>query len=179
MIHRRKGRKLKRTASHRKSLLSNLSVSLIKNKKIRTTLAKAKELRTYIEPIITKSKRAYLSKDGKPEYGIHLRRDVNRFLNDRGAIKTLFDEIAPKVIDRNGGYTRVLKMGRRLGDGAELALIELVDYNLEQVKTETSSAGSESQDKPKSKAKRTKKATTSSAEAKKSAKGRKKKGAAG
>lgn len=137
MIHRRKGRKLKRTASHKKALLSNLSVALIKNKKIRTTLAKAKELRTYIEPIINKSKKAYLAKDSKPEANVHARRVVNSFLNDRGAVSTLFNEIAPKVVDRNGGYTRVLKLGRRLGDGAELALIELVDYNVEQTKTET------------------------------------------
>lgn len=178
MIHRRKGRKLTRTASHRKALLSNLSVSLIKNKKIRTTLAKAKELRTYIEPIITKSKRAYLSKDAKPEYGVHLRRQINSYLNDRGAVKTLFDEIAPKVADRNGGYTRVLKMGRRLGDGAELALIEFVDYNLEQAKTETASTGSESEDKPKSKHKKTKKQAAPAAEPKKSTRGRKKKEAA-
>jgi len=139
MIHRNKGRKLKRTASHRKALLSNLSVSLIKNKKIKTTLAKAKELRMFIEPIINKSKKAHLNKLSKPEYGVHLRREVNKFLQDKGAVKTLFDEIGPKVSDRNGGYTRVLKMGRRLGDGAELALIELVDYNIDQVKAETPS----------------------------------------
>lgn len=137
MIHRRKGRKLKRTATHRKALLSNLSVSLIKSKKIRTTLAKAKELRVFIEPIINKSKKAHLNKSAKPEYGVHLRRVVNKFLQDKSAIKILFDEIGPKVAERNGGYTRVLKMGRRLGDGAELALIELVDYNVDQVKAET------------------------------------------
>jgi len=139
MIHRRKGRKLKRTATHRKALLSNLSVSLIMSKKIRTTLAKAKELRMFIEPIINKSKKAHLNKTSKPEYGVHLRREVNKFLQDKGAVKILFDEIGPKVSERNGGYTRVLKMGRRLGDGAELALIELVDYNLDQVKPETPS----------------------------------------
>ena len=138
MIHRRKGRKLKRTASHKKALLSNLSVSLIKHKKIKTTLAKAKELRMYIEPIITKSRKS-LSSD-KPEYGVHLRREVNSFLQDRGAVKMLFDEIAPKVAARNGGYTRVLKMGRRIGDGAELALIELVDYNTEQAADKTTEA---------------------------------------
>lgn len=145
MIHRRKGRKLKRTASHKKALLSNLSVALIKNKKIRTTLAKAKELRTYIEPIINKSKIAYLAKDSKPEANVHARRVINSFLNDRGAVSTLFNEIAPKVVDRNGGYTRVLKLGRRLGDGAELALIELVDYNLEQAGTQP--AGSDAEEK--------------------------------
>jgi large subunit ribosomal protein L17 len=180
MIHRRKGRKLKRTASHRKALLSNLSVSLIKNKKIKTTLAKAKELRVYIEPIINKSKKAYLANDNT-SYGIHARREVNRFLNDRGAITTLFNEIAPKVAERNGGYTRVLKMGRRFGDSAEMALIELVDYNLEQAKKETESSDA---DTKKPKAKKTKKASTEKETGKaketteKKTKGRKKKEAA-
>jgi large subunit ribosomal protein L17 len=151
MIHRRKGRKLKRTASHRKALLSNLSVSLIKNKKIQTTLAKAKELRGYFEALVTKSKKAYSARESKKEYSVHLMREVNKFLNDKGAVKTLFDEIAPKVIDRPGGYTRVLKMGRRQGDSAEIALIELVDYNLEQAeqKTKEKTAASESEKKPK------------------------------
>ncbi len=117
-------------------MLANLSVSLIQHKKIRTTLAKAKELRTFIEPLITKSKRAY-SNNGNSGLGVHLRREANKFLQDKGAVKILFDEIAAKTIDRQGGYTRVLKMGRRLGDAAELALIELVDYNTEQSKTDT------------------------------------------
>jgi large subunit ribosomal protein L17 len=159
MIHRRKGRKLKRTASHRKSLLSNLTVALIKNKKIHTTLAKAKELRVFVEPIINKSKKAHLNKGSKPEYGIHLRREVNRFLNDKGAVKMLFDEIGPKVSERSGGYTRVLKMGRRFGDGAELALIEIVDYNIEQAKTE---AAGKSTSEEKKKSKTTKAKTTKS-----------------
>lgn len=161
MIHRRKGRKLKRTASHKKALLSNLSVALIKYKKIRTTLAKAKELRTYIEPIINKSKKAYLAKDNKAEANVHARRVINSFLNDRGAVSTLFNEIAPKVVDRNGGYTRVLKLGRRLGDGAELALIELVDYNVEQAGTQPSGSDAEEKDtKGKTKAKKTVKKDT-------------------
>jgi large subunit ribosomal protein L17 len=130
MIHRRKGRKLKRTASHRKATLSNLSVSLIKHKKITTTLAKAKELRTFIEPLITKSKKALAAKSSSN--GVHLRRIANKFLNDKEAVKMLFDEIGTKVGDRKGGYTRVLKIGRRYGDAAEMAIIELVDYNLEQ-----------------------------------------------
>jgi len=201
MIHRNKGRKLKRTASHRKALLSNLSVSLIMHKKIKTTLAKAKELRVWIEPIITKSRKALQTKDSKPEYGVHLRREVNGFLQDKGAVKMLFDEIAPKVISRNGGYTRVLKMGRRLGDGAELALIELVDYNLEQTKEETEAAQKDTKTKGKTKAKapaaktskagktaagktaagktpKTKKSAEKTTETKKSTKGKKKKEAA-
>lgn len=201
MIHRNKGRKLKRTASHRKALISNLSVSLIMHKKIKTTLAKAKELRVWIEPIITKSRKALQTKDSKPEYGVHLRREVNGFLQDKGAVKMLFDEIAPKVINRNGGYTRVLKIGRRLGDGAELALIELVDYNLEQLKDETDAAQKDTKAKGKTKAKttaakttkagktaagksaagktpKTKKTAEKTTETKKSTKGKKKKEAA-
>jgi large subunit ribosomal protein L17 len=130
MIHRRKGRKLKRTASHRKATLSNLSVSLIKHKKITTTLAKAKEMRRFIEPLITKSKKALAAKNSSN--GVHLRRKANKFLNDKAAVKMLFDEIGSKVGDRKGGYTRVLKLGRRYGDAAEMAILELVDYNLEQ-----------------------------------------------
>lgn len=158
MIHRRKGRKLKRTATHRKALLSNLSVSLIKHKKLKTTLAKAKELRLFIEPIITKSRKALNS--AKPESGVHLRREVNKFLQDKGAITTLFNEIAPKVANRNGGYTRVLKMGRRLGDGAELALIELVDYNTEQAPEKTETTDKENKGKPKAKTTKTAAKTT-------------------
>jgi large subunit ribosomal protein L17 len=173
MIHRRKGRKLNRTSSHRKALFSNLSVSLIQNKKIRTTLAKAKELRMYIEPLINKSKKAYLIKDSKPESNVHARRDAFKFLNDRGAVTTLFNEIAPKVVDRNGGYTRVLKMGRRLGDGAELALIELVDYNMEQAKTESTDSDQKDGAKTKGKAKKPKNDTTDAKETKKPVKKKK------
>lgn len=143
MIHRRKGRKLKRTASHRKALLSNLAISLIKHKKIKTTLAKAKELRTFVESLITKSRKA-LAGNG---YNVHLRREVNSFLQDREAVKTLFSEIAPKLADRTGGYTRVLKMGRRLGDSAEIALIELVDYNIEQAEQKSKEKSSEAETK--------------------------------
>jgi large subunit ribosomal protein L17 len=131
LIHRRKGRKLKRTASHRRALLSNLSVSLIRSKKIRTTLAKAKELKPFIDRLITKSRRA-LSDSSHTERVTHLRRVTNRYLRDKGAVKILFDEIAPKVAGRAGGYTRVLKLGRRQGDAAELAIVELVDYNVEK-----------------------------------------------
>lgn len=132
MIHRKKGRKLKRTASHRKALLSNLSASLIKNEKIKTTLAKAKELRTYIEPLITKAKKAYLNKDSKN--AIHLRRLVRKLIHDKEALIKLFDEVAPKVTERNGGYTRVMKTGTRSGDGAQTAVIELVDFNIKETK---------------------------------------------
>jgi len=157
MIHRRKGRKLKRTASHRKATLSNLSVSLILHKKIKTTLAKAKELRLFIEPLITKSKKALAGKSGKPEQDVHLRREANKFLQDKGAVKILFDEIAVKVGNRPGGYTRVLKMGRRLGDAAEVALIELVDYNTAQGIEDTTDKAAETATE--TKAKKTKKET--------------------
>jgi large subunit ribosomal protein L17 len=168
MIHRRKGRKLKRTASHRKATLANLSVSLIKHKKIKTTLAKAKELRRFVESLITKSKKAYVTKDTKAAYGVHLRREANKFLQDKGAITTLFEEIAPKVLDRPGGYTRVLKMGRRLGDAAEIALIELVDYNMEQAdnKGKDKAAEGETKKETKKPAKKTKKPAVKEASAK-------------
>jgi large subunit ribosomal protein L17 len=132
MIHRRKGRKLKRTASHRKALLSNLAVSLIKSKKIITTVAKAKELRIVVEKLINKSKKISNNKEAKPEDIVHQKRIVYKFLKDRSAIKTLFDEIGPKVSERQGGYSRILKLGKRYGDAAELAVIELVDYNVEK-----------------------------------------------
>ena len=139
MEHRKKGRKLNRTASHRKALLSNLSISLIKNKRIKTTEAKAKELRMYFEPFITKAKQAYSFKDTAPEKDIHLRRVAKKYINDKEAIKILFDEIGPKMGDRKGGYTRVLKTGHRVGDGARLALIELVDYSFIKEKESTPS----------------------------------------
>jgi len=139
MEHRKKGRKLGRTASHKKALLSNLSISLIKNKRIKTTEAKAKELRTYFEPLVTKAKNAFSYKDSAPEKDVHLRRVARKFLKDKEAIKILFDEIGPKVGDRPGGYTRVLKTGFRAGDGANLAIIELVDYSFIKEKEEPAS----------------------------------------
>ena len=119
MRHLNAGRKLKRTASHRKALMESLATSLILYKQVRTTLAKAKETRIFIEPLITKAK-----KDGVPA-----RRHVSRFIKNREALKILFTEIAPKAADRPGGYTRVIKLGQRHGDGGEVAIIELVDFN--------------------------------------------------
>ncbi|MCY7362365.1 MAG: 50S ribosomal protein L17 [Ignavibacteria bacterium] len=130
MVHRKKGRKLKRTASHRRALLANLSVSLILHKRIETTEAKAKELRRFIEPLVSKAKKALTYKDSAPEKGIHLRREARKFLHDKEALIILFDEIGARVGDRPGGYTRVLKKsGNRWGDGAKTAIIEFVDYN--------------------------------------------------
>ncbi|MCB0725639.1 MAG: 50S ribosomal protein L17 [Ignavibacteriae bacterium] len=125
MEHRTKGRKFSRTASHKKAMMSNLSVSLILHDRIKTTLAKAKELRLYVEPLVTKAKKA----NGSSEKGVHLRRVAKQFLKDDSAVKRLFDEIGPRYADRPGGYTRVLKTGHRYGDGADTAIIEFVDYD--------------------------------------------------
>lgn len=119
MRHGDKVKNLSRTKAHRDALLSNLACELIAHKKIVTTVAKAKALRVYIEPLITKGK----------ENTTHQRRVVFSYLQDKGAIKELFSTIAEKVAGRPGGYTRVIKLGNRPGDNAELALIELVDFN--------------------------------------------------
>lgn len=119
MRHGDKSNNLSRTASHRKALLSNLACQLFQHKKIVTTLAKAKALRPYVEPLITKSK----------DNTTHQRRIVFSHLQDKEAVKELFDVISAKIASRPGGYTRVIKLGKRVGDNAELAMIELVDYN--------------------------------------------------
>ena len=134
MRHQKFGRKLKRTASHRRATLSALSVALIEHKKIRTTVAKAKETRRVVERLVTQAKRAVAGEsDGKPK-NVHARRLVFSFLKDRKAVSTLFGDIASKVASRPGGYTRIVKLGQRRGDGAELAVIEFVDYNTGQAK---------------------------------------------
>src|SRR5688572_4455335 len=119
MRHGDKINNLGRTASHRKALLENLSIELINHKRITTTLAKAKALRRYIEPLITKAK----------ENTTHQRRVVFSYLQDKVAVTELFSTIAEKVGGRPGGYTRVIKLGIRPGDNAELGMIELVDFN--------------------------------------------------
>ena len=119
MRHGDKINNLGRTASHRKALLSNLAIQLITHKRIVTTLAKAKTLRTYIEPLITKAK----------DNTTHQRRVVFSYLQDKEAITELFGPIAEKIAGRPGGYTRIIKLGARVGDNAETALIELVDFN--------------------------------------------------
>ncbi len=124
MRHGDKKNNLSRTASHRKALLMNLGCQLITNKRITTTLAKAKALRTYIEPIITKTKNT-----SSKEAIMHNHRIVFSYLNDKIAVKELFTVVAPKVASRPGGYTRIIKLGARVGDNAELAMIELVDFN--------------------------------------------------
>jgi large subunit ribosomal protein L17 len=119
MRHGDKINNLGRTASHRNALLTNLACQLFEHKKIVTTLAKAKALRPFVEPLITKSK----------ENTTHKRRLVFSRLQDKAAVKELFDAISPKIAGRPGGYTRIIKLGKRVGDNAELAMIELVDYN--------------------------------------------------
>ena len=124
MRHGNKGNNLSRTASHRKALLMNLGCQLITYKRITTTLAKAKALRVYIEPLITKTKNT-----SSKEAIMHNHRIVFSYLNDKNAVKELFTVVAPKVAGRPGGYTRIIKLGARTGDNAELAMIELVDFN--------------------------------------------------
>ncbi|MFM7217300.1 MAG: 50S ribosomal protein L17 [Bacteroidota bacterium] len=119
MRHNRKHNHLGRTNSHRHALLSNLAASLILHKRINTTLAKAKALRIYVEPIITRSKND----------STHSRRMVFRYLQNKSAVTELFREIAPKVNDRPGGYTRIIKLENRPGDNAEMCMMELVDFN--------------------------------------------------
>ncbi|MCU0452369.1 MAG: 50S ribosomal protein L17 [Bacteroidetes bacterium] len=130
MRHQKSGRKLKRTASHRRATLSALSVALITHKRIKTTLAKAKELRLVVEPVITRAKNAVSGETADGPKNVHARRVTFAFLRDRDAVTALYKDIAPKVASRPGGYTRVVKLGRRPGDGAEMAVIELVDFQL-------------------------------------------------
>ncbi|MBP3227888.1 MAG: 50S ribosomal protein L17 [Bacteroidaceae bacterium] len=125
MRHNKKFNHLSRTASHRKAMLSNMAVSLIKHKRITTTLAKAKALKKFVEPLITKSKQDTTS----------ARRLVFRYLQDKYAVTELFQEISVKVGDRPGGYTRIIKTGFRPSDGADMCFIELVDYDENMAKT--------------------------------------------
>ena len=119
MRHNKAINHLGRQSGHRKALLANMATSLLLQKRIKTTVAKAKALQAYVEPLITKSK----------EDTTHSRRIVFSYLKNKEAVSELFRTIAPKIADRPGGYTRVLHTGFRLGDGAEMALIELVDFN--------------------------------------------------
>ncbi|MFA7626572.1 MAG: 50S ribosomal protein L17 [Candidatus Kapaibacterium sp.] len=137
MRHLVSGRKLKRTSSHRKALLANLATELFRHKRINTTEAKAKELRPYAESLITKAKNALLrEKAGTLPSGqsidVHSRRIVGKHIRVKDVLSELFDSIAPSVIERNGGYTRVVKTGIRRGDAARTAIIELVDFSAPQ-----------------------------------------------
>ena len=119
MRHGKKINHLSRKTAHRSAMLANMACSLIEHKRINTTLAKAKALRKYVEPLITKSK----------DDTTHNRRVVFSYLKDKKASSTLFRDVAPKISDRPGGYTRIIKLNNRLGDNAEMAMIELVDFN--------------------------------------------------
>ncbi len=125
MRHNKKFNHLGRTASHRSAMLSNMAISLIKHKRITTTLAKAKALKKFVEPLITRAK----------DDTTNSRRVAFRYLQDKEAVNELFKEISVKVGDRPGGYTRVIKLGLRKGDAAPIAFIELVDYNENMAKT--------------------------------------------
>ena len=130
MRHNKKFNHLSRTADHRKAMLANMAISLIKHKRITTTLAKAKALKMYVEPLITRSKNDTTTS----------RRVVFRYLQDKYAVTELFKEISTKVADRPGGYTRIIKLGIRKGDAAEMAFIELVDYDENMAKTPKAAA---------------------------------------
>lgn len=137
MRHLYSGRKLKRTNSHRKALLMNLATSLLEHKRLQTTEAKAKELRPFVEQIITRAKNAYVrERNGQLPTGqkmdVHARRVVGRIIRRKAVLQALFDEIAPVVESRPGGYTRIVKLGQRRGDGSRTAVIELVDFYAEQ-----------------------------------------------
>jgi large subunit ribosomal protein L17 len=126
MRHGKKINHLGRKTAHRKAMLANMACSLIEHKRINTTVAKAKALKRFIEPLITKSK---AENNETTEKGTHNRRIVFKSLRDKYAITELFGQVSEKVADRPGGYTRIIKLGNRLGDNADMAMIELVDFN--------------------------------------------------
>ena len=130
MRHGNKNNALGRKKAHRVSLLSNLAISLIDHKRIETTLAKARALRRYVEPLITRSK----------DDTTHSRRLVFSHLQNKEATAALFRDVAPKIAERAGGYTRIIKLGNRLGDAAEMAMIELVDFNTTYTKEKAAGA---------------------------------------
>lgn len=155
MRHLKSGKKLNRTASHRKATLQSLASNLIEHKRIKTTTAKAKALRPYVEKLVTKAVHALDNEqNGKLDDGqnidIHTRRIVARELKRKDILQELFDSIAPVVSGRTGGYTRIIKIGARRGDSAEMALIELVDWSGDQdssfAKSKTKKSKSESDD---------------------------------
>lgn len=131
MRHGKTFNHLGRTSAHRKSMLANMASSLILHKRITTTLAKAKALRVYVEPLITKSKAD----------NTHSRRTVFSYLKDKESVKELFGNVAVKIADRPGGYTRILKLMNRKGDNAEMAIMELVDYNENLLKDSSDKVG--------------------------------------
>jgi large subunit ribosomal protein L17 len=156
MRHRISGRKLKRTASHRRATLASLSTALLRHKRITTTVAKAKETRMVVEKLITRARRAAAQAD-MPAVAIHARRETARFIKDRTVVAELFSTIVAKIGDRPGGYTRIVRLGQRLGDNAEMAVIELVDFNTGQATEKTTAPAKKkpaAKKKPKVKAKK-------------------------
>ncbi len=145
MRHGKKFNHLGRKKGHREALLRNLAAALIEHKRINTTLAKAKALRRFVEPLVTKSK----------DNTTHSRRIVFKHLNNKYAVTELFDVVAPKVGDRPGGYTRVIRMGFRKGDGAEMAMIEFVDFNELMLAAKSAAPGKSRRRRRRSSAKKT------------------------
>jgi len=143
MRHQKRVAKLNRTASHRKALMHNLTAEVIRHGKIKTTLTKAKELRRHVEKLITQGKKGTLS----------ARRNAYRILGNRSLVKALFDHIAPQYKERQGGYTRITKLGFRDNDSAEVALLELVDYQPPVSKKKKKSAKESAENKTKDKQK--------------------------
>ena len=154
MRHGDKINNLSRTSSHRKAMLSNMACSLIEHKRIFTTLAKAKALRIYVEPLLTKSKNDTT----------HSRRTVFSYLGNKEVVATLFKDVAVKIADRPGGYTRIIKTGNRHGDAAEMAMIELVDFN--ETYTNNKKAEGEGKKAKTTRRSRAKKTTTAKTKAK-------------
>ena len=134
MRHGKKINHLGRTSAHRKAMLSNMASSLILHKRVSTTIAKAKALRKYVEPLLTKSKNDTT----------HSRRIIFSYLQNKESLKELFDQVSGKIADRPGGYTRILKTGNRLGDNADMCIIELVDYNEAMLGASTKTAETKS-----------------------------------
>lgn len=130
MRHGKKINHLGRTSAHRKAMLSNMASSLILHKRVSTTIAKAKALRKYVEPLLTKSK----------DDTTHSRRTIFSYLQNKESLKELFDQVSGRIANRPGGYTRILKTGNRLGDNADMCIIELVDYNEAMLSTSTATA---------------------------------------
>lgn len=158
MRHGDKINNLSRTAAHRKALLSNLATQLFKHKRIFTTVAKAKALRVFAEPLITRAKNDTM----------HNRRIVFSYLKNKEGVKALFDEVREKILNRNGGYTRIIKIGHRKGDAAEMAMIELVDFNELYSNNKSAKAGKKTKTRrggSKSKTKNTESAAPDSANA--------------
>ena len=143
MRHGKKINHLSRKKAHRSAMLANMACSLIEHKRINTTLAKAKALRKYVEPLITKSK----------DDTTHSRRIVFSYLQNKHSVKELFDEVSQKISDRPGGYTRIIKLGNRLGDNADLCLIELVDFNQFTKESDTTTGNKKTRRRRKSKSK--------------------------